>query len=168
MKAKRLLSWPLLVFAAVVAGSLGFAAYQAVVPPGLAAAVRQLGDRDCEHQERLQLLQTVLAAAERSREPEVRLLACMAAVALQDRGAYDRNLAELGRTLPVGEGDRDRLDQASLGEVVLRTLLQGMLAEAAGETAHAKADYRRVVRQCQLWDLPLAASLARERLADLG
>lgn len=165
MPPGRVFTLPLSLFLVLVAAVLGYAAVRALARPDLPAALRQLADGDCERQERLALVRLVLVDGLASADRADRLPAAMAAVLLDRRADYDRCLG--GDELPLQPADAERLPDASLGEPVLRALLAAMLAERAGDAAAARDGYRRVLRQCKQWNLPLAAQLAGERLQRL-
>lgn len=165
MQYERSLSRPLLAFLVLVGATLATAATSALMRPDLDGALRQLGAHDCERHERLALVERVLELGAASRQRPDRLAAAMAAIVLQDRTACDRLLAA---ELPLTAADAAALDRVSLAEPVLRTLLQAMLLDGRGDADGARAAYRRVLRQCRSWDLPLAKRLAEAGLQRLG
>lgn len=165
MPSARLLSRPLLAFLLLVLATMAVAAVSALTRPDLEGALRQLEDRDCERGERLALVERVFALGANSRQRPDRLAAAMAAIVLQDRAACDLLLAA---ELPLTAADAEAIDRTSLGEPVLRTLLQAWCCDGRGDADGARDDFRRVLRQCRLWDLPLARTLAEAALRRLG
>lgn len=165
MQSDRVFRLPLVAFLVLVGAVMAFAGKAALARPGLEASLRQLGEHDCERKERLRLVERVFELGSASPRRQDALAAAMAAVVLQRREACDRLL---GAEMPLTEADAAGLDRASLGEPVLRTLLQAMLLEARKDVDGARETYRRVLRQCRSWDLPLAAEMATARLQRLG
>jgi hypothetical protein len=165
MQSDRRFPRTLVAFLVLVGAVMALAGRAALAPPSLDAALRQLGEGDCERRERLRLVEQVFEQGSVSSRRQDTLAAAMAAVQLQRRDAADRLL---GADLPLTAADAACLDRASLGEPVLRTLLQAMLLDGNNDVDAAREAYRRVLRQCRSWGLPVAAELATARLQRLG
>lgn len=152
---------------------------------GFDAGVRELTDGALDRKARLRVLRTLADAGyERAVHGDLRAttIAAMAAVALDDDPAYERvtalhsGLAPLLPGSPVLPPDvrGQWLEEASLGEPYLRSLLEGHQLEAAGDRVGARRCFEQSEAAATLWrrqkgsqllpDCQLALRLARAGL----
>ena len=122
---------------------------------------RILADGDLDRSERDQMLSRVVALGESSERLRGRWAAALAAVALQDRAAFDRAESRLG-------GGGDRIVPApqqlwlSLGDSLLANLFAAMQAEAAQDRSAATKKWGQVAVQARYTGNAVAAKLAEE------
>lgn len=172
MNRERLLTVPLCLALLAAAVLLGLAGYERFRPRSFAEVVQALRDGDCEGSERrAMLLQVEVHAASSSNRVE-RLAAAMAAIARADDGAYRRFASVAAGRSPIEAADVTLLDVAacdtvSLGDDVLRRLLEGWLDEARGQRDAARVRFEQVAQSAQLFRMPLAVTLCTESLARL-
>ena len=158
---QRLLTAPLVVFLLVVAGIIATAVAFRAETPDMEGAIELLADGDLDRAERDSLLLRVLDFGESAKASRGRWAAVLAAVALQDRGAFDRLKARLDEAGdPVVPAERRQW--LSLGDPLLANLLAAMQAEAAGDGAVARLKWRQVMVQSRFVGNAVAARLAEE------
>lgn len=168
VRGERVLTRPLLVCLLMVSGILLFAAFGKWSTPTFQDAVRELADGDLDGPERPAMLRVVIEGAAESEDPGALWAGMLAAVALDDRTAFNRARARLGpgpapAVLPVSM-DRTMLH---LGDPMLDNLSQAISAEAAADSETALRLWLQVQAQCRLVPRPLAAALVDEALKRL-
>lgn len=162
----RILSPLQKVFLAAVVLVLALGIWNRLRPMELQTALDTLTDGDPDHADRVRATRIVLEEGLSRGDRRGLTLAAMAAVALNDRDALKAAAGRLGlpapeRILPV-EGRST--SEMALGEPVLEQLLEAMIAEETGGGDEARVLYGRVLAAAELWNMPLAASLARSGL----
>lgn len=153
-------------FLAAALAVLAFGVWTRARAPGFEEALGILTDGDPDRAERLRATRVVLERGLTRSDRRGLVLAAMAAVALNDRDAWAAATRALGppapERLPPEPGG---IAEASLGEPALEQLLRAMAAEEAGRRDAARGLYGRAAAAADLWDMPLAADLARSGLA---
>lgn len=158
---QRLITTPLAVFLLLSVGTVLGALALRVERPALEGAIERLADGDLDRSERDQMLSRVVALGESSERLRGRWAAALAAVALQDRAAFDRAESRLG-------GGGDRIVPApqqlwlSLGDSLLANLFAAMQAEAAQDRSAATKKWGQVAVQARYTGNAVAAKLAEE------
>lgn len=158
---ERVLTIPLAVFLASVAGILVWGWWRPVPGPG--EAIVQLADGDLDGDERRAVLQALLERGAASDRITHRWGAMLAAVALERRDSFDALLGALsgpgpGMQLPPN----DELDFLDLGDPLLHNVLLALWAEARGDRPAALLRWQQTDAQCRLMVRPVAAALADE------
>jgi hypothetical protein len=155
-----LITTPLAVFLLLSVGTVLGALALRVERPALEGAIERLADGDLDRSERDQMLSRVVALGESSERLRGRWAAALAAVALQDRAAFDRAESRLG--------GGDRIVPApqqlwlSLGDSLLANLFAAMQAEAAQDRSAATEKWGQVAVQARYTGNAVAAKLAEE------
>jgi len=161
---ERLLTGPLVAFALLVAGVVGWAVTTRHPSPDLDGAVELLADGDLDRDERERMLRRILDLAPEAETLRQRWATVLAAVSLADAEAFaalEPTLGEGGsRVLPPAE--RQWLD---LGDALLANVLAAMSHEAAGDREAALVRWRQVREQARLTHQTFAGELAEERIA---
>jgi len=163
---QRLLTVPLAVFLLVTVGTLFGALVLRTEEPDLEGAIELLADGDLDREERDRALSLVVELGSAADRLRGRWAAVLAAVALQDRAAFDRCEQRLGRAheriVPA-----ERQKWLSLGDSLLANMLAAMLAEASEDREGALRHWRQVALQSRFVGNPVAAELAKEGQARL-
>ncbi|MCR9244928.1 MAG: hypothetical protein NXI31_07840 [bacterium] len=172
---ERLLTRPLIAFLVVVAGVLVWAGIERLRQPDLETAIRELADGDLEGPypirsdkakgARVRRLELVVELGAASDSPRGRWAGLLAAVALDDRAAYDVAVERLGGgPVPSDLPHPDHRGFLDLGDPVLSHLAEALWAEALRERDVARRRWLQVVAQGRFAPRPLAVELAREYL----
>ncbi len=159
---------PLKVFALTTLGVLGYGLWSRAAGSDPEASLLRLLDGDLDGRHRLEHLRLILAAGDADAPHDVRrgVLGAMAALELGDRDGYDRLAAILGgRTplLPGGGGLRPAalaVEEASLGQPYLASVLRAHLAENDGDRAAARLFFEMAQRSARLFGAQVVADLA--------
>jgi hypothetical protein len=164
----RLFTRPLTIFLTVVAVLAASGLWQKQPRPDLAGGVRLLADGDLDGEERLRMLQRVLAQAAGAENVTEHWAGLLAAVSLADREGWQRHLRALGGgdrpTAVPPPAERTFLD---LGDRMLGSVLAAGVAEVAGDNAGAKQHWSSVQTHARLSGHAFGRELATAALQRL-
>lgn len=168
-RSERVFTPALTAFLSAVALILLFALNQRLPSPDLQGAIDLLADGDLDGSERDRMLRRLLADAKEATAPDERWAGLLAALALEDRRAFQAMQATFGRgpvpSVVPPPAERERLH---LGDPLLGSVLAAFAAEAANEPQAAIAAWTRAQVQARLARRPFARELAEASLARLG
>ncbi len=168
-RGARVFTPALTVFLAVV-GLIVVVGLRGKYPrPPIGDAVLLLADGDLDGAERQRLLRITIDGALGSSELHHRWAGLVAAVALDDRTAYERLRTLLGGVEPPSAAPAaPHREFLGLGDPLLHNFSAALCAEAEGRLAEARRLWQQVANQCRLQARPFAAELAAAALQRLS
>jgi len=154
---ERLLTPALLAFLLAVGGVVAWAIATRHPTPDLEGCVELLADGDLDRDERERILLRTIDLAADDQSVRGRVAGYLAALALQDRGAFARLDEAIGPSLELPPSERGWLD---LGDPLLRNVLAARLLESGGDVPAARSKWAQVAQQARMVGNGLAGELS--------